>query len=181
MRTGHIRLVALVAAVLLAGVIAFLASRPVEQVATLVASPLIGTSAPDVGASTLGGVHVTLGALKRRVVVLSFFASWCTQCRTEAPNLVSLAWHAHLTGASTSVLGVVFNDSDNAAGAFARAVGTTYPILKDPGGAIANEFGVVALPVTVVIDARGRITALLQGPATSSHLVAATTAAMGRE
>jgi cytochrome c biogenesis protein CcmG/thiol:disulfide interchange protein DsbE len=173
MRVRRVRLVALLAAVVLAGILAFLATRPVEQGATFVISPLIGTSAPDVVASTLSGDQVSLEGLQGRVVVLSFFASWCTACRTEAPNLVSLAWRAHLTRSKTSVLGIVFSDSDAAAGDFARRVGISYPILKDPLGAIANDFGVVALPVTVVIDAKGRIAAVLQGPATTSQLVAA--------
>ena len=169
----RVRLTAVAAIVLLAGVLAFLATRPVEQGATQVDSPLLGTTIPTVVARTLTGSEVSLTSLRGRVVVLSFFASWCTPCRDEAPDLVAFAWHEHVTRTRAVVLGVVFSDSDGAAASFARSHGLTYPILADPGGAIANDFGVFALPRTVVIDARGRVTAVLQGPATTSQLVAA--------
>ena len=83
-----------------------------------------------------------------------------------------------VTRSRTDLLGVIYNDSPSAAGAFARADGLTYPILEDPSGTIANDFGVVALPVTIVIDARGVVTEVLQGAATTPQLVAAATQAM---
>ena len=170
MRAPRVRLTALVACALLAGVLAFLASRPVEQGATPVDSRLIGTVAPDVVARTLAGDHVSLSALRGRVVVLSLFASWCAPCRAEAPNLVAFAWHQHVTRSTAVLLGVVFSDSPVAASSFAHSYGLTYPILEDPGGTIANDFGVVALPVTVVVDARGRVDEVLQGTATTAQL-----------
>ena len=178
MRTARVRIAALVACALLAGVLAFLASRPTEQGATPVDSSLIGTVAPNVVARSLTGAHVSLASLRGRVVVLSFFASWCSPCRAEAPNLIEFAWHAHVTRSRAVLLGVVYSDSDAAASSFAHAVGITYPILEDPAGAIANDFGVVALPLSVVIDAKGRVTEVLQGTATTSQLVAAASQAM---
>ena len=88
-------------------------------------------------------------------------------------NLVAFAWDEHVARSRTALFGVVFSDSESAAASFARSVGLAYPILGDPGGVIANDFGVAALPVTVVIDARGRVAEVLQGPATTSQLVAA--------
>lgn len=170
MRRRGVRVAALCALALAAALVGFLASRPAAQGATAVDSPLLGTAAPRVVAETLGGQRVSLAGLRGRVVVLSFFASWCLPCRSEAPNLVAFAWHEHVTHAKATLLGVVFDDTDAAARGFAQDYGLTYPILTDPLGRLANDFDVTAPPVTIVLGASGRVADVLEGSVTTSQL-----------
>ena len=175
MRARQVRLLALGVLLVAGAGVAFLASRPVQQGATPVDSPLIGTVAPTVAGPTLGGHgRVALASLRGRVVVLSFFASWCGACGEEAPSFAAFAWHEHRTHAPVRVLGVVYNDQDAAAAAFAARYGLTFPVIEDPGGAIANAFGVAGPPVTVVVAADGRVASVLAGPVTASQLATAT-------
>jgi cytochrome c biogenesis protein CcmG/thiol:disulfide interchange protein DsbE len=166
----RVRLGALVALCVVLGLVVFLSTRQVAQDATVVESPLLGTTAPSVVASTLSGSHVSLDALRGRVIVLSFFASWCPPCRQEAPDLAAFAWHVHTSHGTTALFGVVFDDEDAAAAAFVHSYGLTYPILEDPSGTVANEFAVTAPPVTVVLTPSLRIDAILEGPVTTSQL-----------
>jgi peroxiredoxin len=170
MRRQRVRLGALAALCVVIALVVFLSTRSVQQGATSVDSPLLGTAAPKVVASTLAGRRVTLGSLRGRVVVLSFFASWCPPCNQEAPDLSAFAWHEHVSHSTTELLGVVFDDEDVAAASFVHKYGLTYPILEDPSGTIANEFAVTAPPVTVVLTPALRIEAILEGPVTTSQL-----------
>jgi peroxiredoxin len=111
-------------------------------------------------------------------VVLSFFASWCAECSAEAPNLVTYAWHVHVTKTPATVLGVVYNDGDAAVASFARHFGVTFPVLTDPQGELANDFAVASPPVTIVLNPAGRVAAVLQGPVTAHQLDAVTTRAL---
>lgn len=180
MRGRGVRTASIAALCVLGLLVGFLVTRPIAQIAIQVDSPLLGTRAPAFTATSLQGAKVSLQTLRGRVVVLSFFASWCAACGTEAPRLVTYAWHEHVTHAAASVLGVVYNDNNGAVASFARAFGITFPVLADPGGALANAFAVASPPVTVVIDRTGHVAAVLQGPVTSSQLVAITDHALGR-
>lgn len=178
MRGRGVRIAALCALCVVAVLVGFLLSRPSDQQAVQVDSPLLGTAAPRVSASTLSHTTVSLAALRGRVVVLSFFASWCAACATEAPNLVTYAWHVERTHTPATVLGVVYNDSDAAVASFAQHLGVTFPVLTDPQGELANDFAVASPPVTIVLDRQGRIAAVLQGPVTAHQLVAVTSRAL---
>ena len=72
-----------------------------------------------------------------------------------------------------TLVGVVFNDSLGAASAFAAHYGSLYPSIVDPGGAIANRYGVTSPPTTFIIDAHGRVAATLLGPVSAAQLARA--------
>lgn len=175
MRGRGVRIAALSALVVVGVLVGFLVSRPSDQQAIQVDSPLLGTSAPHVTAATLGHTTVSLASLRGRVVVLSFFASWCAACATEAPDLVTYAFHVRATHLPATVLGVVYNDGDAAVASFAQHFGVTFPVLTDPQGELANDFAVASPPVTIVLNRQGRVAAVLQGPVTAHQLVAVTT------
>ena len=67
---------------------------------------------------------------------------------------------------------MVFNDPLDAAKAFAAYYGSLYPSVVDPGGIIANRYGVTSPPTTFVINAKGIVAATLLGPVTTRQLEA---------
>ena len=101
-------------------------------------------------------------ALRGRVVVLNFWASWCIPCRSEAPLLERTQRRLTASGAGT-VLGVTYNDSTPAALRFADRYGMSFPSVRDVGTQLARRHGTHRVPETFVIDRRGRVVDLFRG------------------
>ena len=167
------RTVAVVASMVLVVLVAFsifLATRHPVSAATDAPSPLLGKTAPVLSGEKLGGGSFSLANERGHVVVVNFWASWCPPCIQEAPELSTYAWNARHAG--VVVVGVVFNDSVGAAKTFAATYGSLYPSIIDPGGAIANRYGVTSPPTTFIIDRHGRVAATLLGATTARQLAA---------
>lgn len=117
------------------------------------AGRLVGQSAPTVSATRLAGPDpVRLDALRGRVVVLDFWATWCGPCRATMPLLDAMHRAHHAAG--LTVLGLSSERTERIRAHLARSpVG--YTIASD--GGTADRFGVEALPTLVVIDRAGRV------------------------
>lgn len=147
-----------------------LATRTPQE-ATAVGSPLLGHRAPAfTGADLSTGARVSLAALRGHYVVINFFASWCGPCQQEAPDLSRFFYQQTHTSGGADMVSVVFNDTTSTARSFLRRNGDLWPAVSDPGGTIAQRYGVTAPPTTVVINPAGHVTAVLDGPATQKEL-----------
>ena len=118
--------------------------------------------APALRLPRLGGGSASLADYRGRVVILNYWASWCTPCRTESPLLER--WQRRILPRGGTALGVDSLDVTSDAYSFIHQLGLTYPMLRDPDGHTQKYFGVTGYPETLVIDRRGRITALRRGP-----------------
>jgi cytochrome c biogenesis protein CcmG, thiol:disulfide interchange protein DsbE len=168
-RTGTrhpVRWIATVALVVVAGLVAVLATRPPASVAE-VDSPLLGKSAPTLSGTTLAGSPFVLSSRPGHYVVVNFFASWCEPCRQEGPQLVQFAFE-HRSG-DAQLVSVVFDDTDSAASAYQAQLGATWPTLR-ADGAMALSYGVRAPPTTFVIAPDGRLAAEVIAPVTAGDL-----------
>ncbi len=106
---------------------------------------------------------------KGKVVVLNFWASWCTPCRTEAPELEKAQKQLQSSGQGT-VLGIAYQDAPKDSEKFIDEFGITYPSLRDVGGKLAKDYGTRALPETFVINPQGKVVALSRGTVTQAFL-----------
>ena len=116
-----------------------------------------------------GTGSVTLSDLAGEIVVLNFWASWCTPCEEEAPTLEAIHRELTRTGAGR-VLGMTYQDTIEDSKEFVRRFGITFASARDVGVELAERFGTRGLPETFVIDGRGRIVSLARGQVDAQFL-----------
>lgn len=97
----------------------------------------------------------------QKVVVLSFFASWCKPCQKEAPVLADIA--RGFEGQDFQLFFVNWGDSDREAAEWLQTRGVEATCLMDPFGANAKKFGVDTLPRTIIIDQQGFVQLIERG------------------
>jgi cytochrome c biogenesis protein CcmG/thiol:disulfide interchange protein DsbE len=115
-----------------------------------------GELAPDFALVLFDGSEVSLADLRGQVVVLNFWASWCSPCRREAPALQE-TW-AMYEDQGVAFVGVTYQDTKGASERFIQEFGITYPNGKDEKGQISRAYGVTGVPETFVIDRNGQVT-----------------------
>ena len=125
----------------------------------------IGAPAPDFGAldTVQGSITPSLPALKGRVVVLEFWASWCGVCHVLAPTLNG--WHDRYSAQGVTVLGVT-TDPVDLAGRTAGELGIVYALASDGSGNMQRAYRAYALPMLFVIDKQGSVRDVLIGYST---------------
>lgn len=106
---------------------------------------------------SLDGDTYDLAAMKGRVVVINFWATWCPPCIEELPSMQKLWDQAHAGG--LDILAVNLGEPPDRIRAFLQSFEPklTFPILLDRDGEAFEAWGVRGLPKTFVVNKRGQI------------------------
>ena len=147
--------------VIFAGLIVILATRD-PATTRLARSPLLGKPAPDVAGRTVDGSSFRLVDLRGRWVLVNFFATWCVPCRQEHPDLIRFALRHEFAG-DAAVVGVVYDDDAGAVRRFRTKQGGDWPMVLDPSGRTALDFGVAGVPESFLISPDGFVAAKVVG------------------
>ena len=100
-----------------------------------------------------------------KYLLVNFWATWCAPCRAEMPMLSEL--QAELGGENFEVVTIASGPNpEPAMDKFFDEIGVdNLPRHRDPNSRLSRDMGVLALPITVIVDPEGMEIARLQGDA----------------
>jgi len=117
-----------------------------------------GDVASDFTLRDINGQSVTLSELKGRVVIMSFWATWCGPCKEEMPHLQKM--YAELESEGLTVLSISTDDARSASRVkpFIKKNGYSFPVLLDRDSTVISAYNPSkTLPFTVVVDRAGEV------------------------
>jgi thiol-disulfide isomerase/thioredoxin len=104
----------------------------------------------------LHGKKVTLSALRGKIVMVNFWATWCGPCRLEMPSLDEI--YTHFQPQGLVVLSISAEDPFKVASFLGES--NYHPeVLLDRGGKVTQEFHIEGIPRTFVFDRNGKLVA----------------------
>ena len=113
--------------------------------------------APDVAYTLLDGQHTSLKALRGKVVLVNFWATSCTTCVHEMPQVVDTYQRYRARGYETVAVAMSYDPPAYVMN-FAESRKLPFPVAIDNTGSIAKGFGDVRLtPTSYLINKRGEI------------------------
>ena len=109
----------------------------------------------------LNGPQRSLSSYRGRPLIVNVWASWCGPCRAESASLERLSWSE--AGSRYVVIGISIDDDRNAALQWLRFSNATVSHYIDSRLTLEHMLGASNIPLTVLVDAGGRVVARFRG------------------
>jgi len=117
--------------------------------------PIVGAVPPAFSATTVTGEAFSLADLAGRPVWLTFGASWCADCRAEAPDLE--ATYQRYAPAGLAVVSIWIQEGDKDVTDYASRLGLDFTMIADPSTSLASRYRIYGLPTHFFIAPDGTI------------------------
>ena len=126
------------------------------------AAAIKGKPAPAISLPAVSGAKVDLAALRGKVILADFFATWCGPCRDAIPHLNDL--QRRLGSKGLQVIGLSVDDPDDLrlVKEFVVAKQINYPVAITTE-ALRDDYSLRSVPVLYVIDKKGTLVEVFRG------------------
>ena len=112
-----------------------------------------GAPAPEFALARLGGGESSLRALRGKVVLVNFWATWCAPCEQEMPAMQRL--YAQLAPRGFELVAISVDDDSQAVLRFQKRFGLTFPIALDADKEAAGRYQSFRYPESFLVDREG--------------------------
>lgn len=109
---------------------------------------------PDFSLPDQNRQQISLTQLNGKVVLINFWATWCTPCREELPHFERL--YQQYQSEDFEILAINVGDDKNKIDAFLSNIDISFPVLLDSDAQVSRLYEVNAMPTTIIIDKLGR-------------------------
>ena len=109
----------------------------------------------------LYGADVNISDFRGKIVLLNFWATWCPTCVVEMPSMEKL--HRKLKDKDFALVSISLQDPASEVKLFFKQNELTFTALLDSTGKTVPDFGIRAIPTTLILDKAGRIIGRVMG------------------
>lgn len=123
-----------------------------------------GQRGPDFRLQRFDGGSASPETWRDRLVILNFWATWCTPCTVEMPTLQALWRTWRQRGLVVVAISVDRGAPRELIGPYLKTLGLTFPVLLDGDARTAERWRVTGLPTTFIVRPGGEVVGMAQGP-----------------
>ena len=131
-------------------------------------APIVGQVAPAFTANQVDSTSLSLADLKGKAVWLTFGASWCQPCRSEAADIE--ASYEAFKDKNVVVVQVFMQEDQAAVKDYTERVGLTYLRIPDPKTTLSTEYRILGIPTHFFIGADGVLREMKVGTLTQDQM-----------
>ena len=107
---------------------------------------------------------INLSDYRGNIIVLNFWATWCPPCKKEMPSLQR--FYEKVKDKGIVVIAITVGQDDNSVFPFINSISPipTFPILFDKDSSVSRQWGIHAMPTTIIINKKGYLSYFALGP-----------------
>jgi thiol-disulfide isomerase/thioredoxin len=118
---------------------------------------------PDLSLPTLDGKQIEISKLKGKVVILDFWATWCTGCLEGLPHLQAMAANADLAQRGLVALAIDEQEKPETIRPMIHGKHFTFTVMLDTDSSAGRACLVFSLPTTIIVGRDGLVDAVFSG------------------
>ncbi len=123
----------------------------------------IGEKAPNFSGKSFSETEINFEDFEGKVIILDFWASWCSPCRKEMPFLIEL--HEKYKSKNFEIIAINIDEKESKAKKFLKKLDTqpSFPIIWDKESKIPPKYNLETMPTTYLIDPKSNIRFIHKG------------------